>query len=234
MTLPFVPGGATRVPDVPHHPAFGPPSSPPPPPSFPPPPSAAFVPPGGAPERPAFVAPALQPAAAHPAQYGLPSIAPDLFATGSSPVERSPEPGPRKKSRVLRAAIGALIAVLVFAGLSVAGFRLFLMASGLIIVPDLTAAEAGHRCEAALTDEMNRNLEAALSADHRIKSNVLTGVEAGAPKEVAGGFDVAGTGRYSVTTAKKTKPGKMQLTCMVRRDGAGEIVTSVTAPAKKG
>ncbi|WP_430790701.1 hypothetical protein [Actinoplanes sp. G11-F43] len=122
---------------------------------------------------------------------------------------------------------------LVLAGLSVAGFHAFLAVSGLTIVPNLTPEVAGNRCEAALTSEMNRGLQAAMRADRRIKSNLLTGVEFGEPAAVQGGFDVAGTGRYSVITAKKTKPGKVQLTCMVRRDGAGQIVTTVTSQAKK-
>ncbi|HWS36190.1 MAG TPA: hypothetical protein VN408_26075 [Actinoplanes sp.] len=169
-----------------------------------------------------------------PGQYGLPSIAPNLFGGTLNAAGHQPEPKPRNR-RLFRLALWTAVIGVVLAGLSVLGVRLFLVVSGMTVVPDLTAAEAGDRCEAALVNEVNRGLQAALIADRRIKSNVLTGVDVGEPTAVAGGFDVAGTGRFSTATGKKkAKAGKVLLTCQVRRDGAGQIITTViTKPAKR-
>ncbi|SDT56545.1 hypothetical protein [Actinoplanes derwentensis] len=189
---------------------------------------------GQEPERPAFVAPPLSHPAAQPGNYGLPAIAPNLFGGAPRSAEHPPETNPRNR-RLFRVALWTAVTGLVLAGVSVLGVRLFLMASGMSVVPELTTAEAAARCEDALTNEVNRGLQAALIADRRIKSNLLTGVEVGEPKAVDGGFDVDGTGRFTVATGKKkAKPGKVLLTCMVRRDGAGQIVTTVTTKAKKG
>ncbi|GAA1612881.1 hypothetical protein [Actinoplanes couchii] len=190
--------------------------------------------PGYAPQAPSgFIAPPLSHPAAAPGNYGLPSIAPNLFGGAPNAADHAPEPKP-KNTRLFRFALWTAVIGLVLAGLSVLGVRLFMFASGMTVVPDLTAAEAHDRCESALVNEVNRGLEAALVADRRIKSNVLTGVEIGAAKAVDGGFDVPGTGRYTVKVAKKkAKPAKMLLTCQVRRDGGGQIVTTVlTKPAK--
>ncbi|PRX19988.1 hypothetical protein CLV67_109253 [Actinoplanes italicus] len=91
-----------------------------------------------------------------------------------------------------------------------------------------TAAEAKTACETAFLDEMNARDAMADSSGSGLVATILNGVEVAEPVAVEGGFEVNGSGKYTMTSMGTSVPGSVALTCTAKHDDDGNLVTTVT------
>jgi hypothetical protein len=138
------------------------------------------------------------------------------YATVSSVV---PPAAPSRIRKILPWVAGG---VLVLGAAVAAGIVALVAGSG------PTAAEAKTACETAFLDEMNARDAMADSSGSSLVATILNGVEVAEPVAIEGGFEVNGSGKYTMTSMGTSVPGSVALTCTAKHDDDGNLVTTVT------
>ncbi|MEU4619655.1 hypothetical protein AB0G04_06720 [Actinoplanes sp. NPDC023801] len=157
----------------------------------------------------------------HPAR---PEAVPNPYgAGGPSPYAAIPPVAPSHAApsgirKVLPWAAGG---VLVLGAVAAAGILALAGDSG------PTAAEARTACETAFLDEMNARDARADSSGSGMVVTILNGVEVAEPLAIEGGFEVNGSGKYTMTSMGTSVPGSVALTCTAKHDDNGDLVTTV-------